>query len=69
MGKQDTVSKWRYWCPIKNKWLVTRYKTTAAQITIERPEATPVAGTEEIKEESDDPYANSTSGFLKGVNY
>lgn len=67
MGEKYTVSNWRYWCNIRNKWLVTRYKTTAEHIVKEHPDATPVVGTEEIRERPDDPYANSTSAFLRGV--
>ena len=66
MGERYTVSNWRYWCDIRNKWLTTSYKTTAERIAIEHPDATPVAGTEEVREVPDDLYANSTSGFLRG---
>ncbi|MBS1141567.1 MAG: hypothetical protein H6R13_3020 [Proteobacteria bacterium] len=65
MGEKYTVSKWRYWCIIRNKWLVTQYKTTAESIAKEHPEATPVRGTEEVRETVDDLYANSTSSFLR----
>jgi hypothetical protein len=66
MGKTFTVSKWRYWCPIRNKWLITRYKTTADRMAIEHPEATSVAGSEETREEPSSPLANSTSVFYRG---
>lgn len=64
MGKQYVVSKWRYWCPIRNRYLITRYKTTADQIQTEYPDATPVAGTEEVREEPDNLYDFCTSMFM-----
>ena len=64
-GKTINLCRWRYYCPIRNKFLVTKWVTTEDQIKLQYPDAVPVPGTEEVRHISADPLLNCTSAFLR----
>ena len=67
MSTVEVVYFWRYRCDIRNKMVTTRYKTTRERVITEHPDATPVESSREERRINGDPFASSTSGFLRGV--
>lgn len=59
--------RWRYFCPIREKMVSTKAHLTEEIIKVEHPDAEPIPGTCIEIQIPDDPMANSTSSFLRGV--
>ena len=66
MGYQYSVFKFRYFCPIKNKFLTTRYKTTKELAEKAHPDAKPLLDTEEVRELPEDLFSNTLGRFYAG---
>lgn len=67
MGRTLVRWRWRYYCEIREKYLITPNLLSEDLIKGAHPDAQPVPGTRVEIELSDDPLANSTSAFLDGL--
>jgi hypothetical protein len=68
MAKTLIQHRWRYFDEVRGKNVTTRYLCTEEHIRKEHPDATPVPGTEQVRELSEDLLANSTGRFYSGFS-
>lgn len=69
MGRQIIRYRWRYFCDIRKRFITTKAHFEEEMIKAEHPDATPVEGTRIESVAPDNPFTNSTSSFLAGVEY
>ena len=62
--KTIVMSKWRYYCPIRGKMIVSRSVLPRDAIIWSHPDAVEVEGTMVTVKVSGDELSNSTSSFL-----